>query len=848
MNIDHINYLYDNNLLNTGSVKILYDFTQAGEILQNESGEYFMIANVARDANDLYIFAKSGEMDTLSGILTTNEGISIIGGITSGYSCLNSSGIIGEASGVPTSGDFTIAMRVEMLTAKDIFGTGEVQFVSMGSFPTYSLIWDSTGVPSVMGFSGENELSQFVWTGSGGDAIMGAVGDWGYYTDPAYSPVSVLNTDEPTGIWDIASTYYLTSSTSITGRLADSGSVFDTSIIMSSFQSGITSSGWSNPSGFEIGLNSVNSLYFKTTNGWNESMGWPVQTVLTLDGTNNAENIWFVKKSQNNLSILRYDPETSGVNGKSFSLQEAIYDSSGSNRSLYLGYSPSANSNQRGLSVFASGATCGFGNVAFRDFAFVDYMMSDSAMVSMSQAMLSDAHQSVTGSEYTFLTVTGTVESCQDISGIVSTQKVLSGYMVITHPVTGKIVYTDLYGDVSSGNSFYEKCGEGSFFEDTADQDRVGVITGWSTGYSVSFINESIPVYIDSGVSGVIGEDCSTEYLYGTGTGVSYETGYGVSGYDESSILSDDFSIMLNASNEDFVEAIYGFSLESGNIALDKVISAIGTSFALKNGQSGSAITNIFINGYAKKLGIDISGYDNDTREIVLYEGYQADYGIMDRTDRTDNSFPYYDLTINILGQERQLFFSGYGGGKFVWTGSSGQLMSGVPGDWQFTSSGEDFTGNSYSVEPIPFLNLSDGSFISDRLKYSDFTLSISNTGQYGTEFPEIFPSGNQVFFNGKKLYRDIDFTGEFNFTPISWVLQETGIFFTFPQLQGSTSVTGRGFNSINVPESRENSAIFFVNGVRMDTEKVLAHAASKDLISGLFEFDFTGIVVEDSI
>ena len=72
-------------------------------------------------------------------------------------------------------------------------------------------------------------------------------------------------------------------------------------------------------------------------------------------------------------------------------------------------------------------------------------------------------------------------------------------------------------------------------------------------------------------------------------------------------------------------------------------------------------------------------------------------------------------------------------------------------------------------------------------------------------------------------------------FYPSGNITGATGIYFTYPNYSGASSVTGSGLKPISVDHSAitPNGSILFSNGVRQDKGAIIEHARDSDLISG---------------
>jgi len=121
-----------------------------------------------------------------------------------------------------------------------------------------------------------------------------------------------------------------------------------------------------------------------------------------------------------------------------------------------------------------------------------------------------------------------------------------------------------------------------------------------------------------------------------------------------------------------------------------------------------------------------------------------------------------------------------------------------------------------------------------------DQSFVVSDTSQYlSAPFSEINPEGKNVFINGQKIYKDIDYEvvdGKFN--PIGEVLNITGTFHTTSNWRFDedasiiSSVTGLG--NYDIHETAPfllSSYLSYLNGIRLDPKAFICHDSSVDLL-----------------
>jgi hypothetical protein len=89
------------------------------------------------------------------------------------------------------------------------------------------------------------------------------------------------------------------------------------------------------------------------------------------------------------------------------------------------------------------------------------------------------------------------------------------------------------------------------------------------------------------------------------------------------------------------------------------------------------------------------------------------------------------------------------------------------------------------------------------------------------------------VFLNGVKLYSGIDYIDSGGFYPINTSTGVVGLYFTYPEYSGAQSFTGIGNSGIEINHDaiNPNSYMAFYNGIRQPKDNIIAHARYSDLI-----------------
>lgn len=118
-------------------------------------------------------------------------------------------------------------------------------------------------------------------------------------------------------------------------------------------------------------------------------------------------------------------------------------------------------------------------------------------------------------------------------------------------------------------------------------------------------------------------------------------------------------------------------------------------------------------------------------------------------------------------------------------------------------------------------------------------SLTINNTGDYASRpFSDFNIQNNDVFLNGIKMNSGIDYIDSGGFYPIGSSIETIGLYFTYPKYSGVRADTGimRGSIKIEHDNVNPNSYLLYLNGVRQKKGNVLLHSKYSDLISGILE------------
>lgn len=112
----------------------------------------------------------------------------------------------------------------------------------------------------------------------------------------------------------------------------------------------------------------------------------------------------------------------------------------------------------------------------------------------------------------------------------------------------------------------------------------------------------------------------------------------------------------------------------------------------------------------------------------------------------------------------------------------------------------------------------------------------ITNLSQYSSRpFTSFDFSNADVFLNGVKIYSGIDYIDSGGFYPINNSTGTLGLYSTYPKYSGANSFTGYGNTGITIIHDAINpdSYCAFYNGIRQPKTNIIAHARYSDLISG---------------
>lgn len=538
-----------------------------------------------------------------------------------------------------------------------------------------------------------------------------------------------------------------------------------------------------NVSGWELGLNSANLLYFKT---WD--LGQP--KTLTLNTVPYGKNVWFFTYGQKNASLYWFDPAERTAEKSQMSLAEDLTNGG----DWYIGSGNAINSINTGS---ASSKTS---SLLLSAFGFFDQRFFEPYISTIATAWKSES-VSATGVDGEFLfDISGVQEVCEDISGALYSSWVLDHTDYVTGYTTGtEPVYSELTGLVPDGSDYYVSEDNNGYITETNNSGgTITGVTGFGYTYPVTTGVTEVPVFVYQEVSGVVGEECQLTVTTSGQTGYTTGVELSVSGYDASDIFPDLLSYLGPRFELDYVEQITGVTSYSGTtqiVNVSPVVSessyGLGKTIRLEDPElqltSGS---NVFLNGLSQRLGTGnyIEGYESGRQTFSLV---------------LEKEFAIFS------GNEREI------ANEYPFTGNDQMLNL-----WGVVDVGQEVSGRQ--------------------------SIQITDTGQYSQiYFTGIQPSGKQVFFNGQKIYENENYLNSGNyFIPTGFVTLCTGTYFSIPDFDGAQAFFGLVDSNpeydYSGPKFYPKSVVYYLNGVREGYSQLLEHGSGKDLISG-FGIEITG-------
>ena len=584
-------------------------------------------------------------------------------------------------------------------------------------------------------------------------------------------------------------------------------------------------------SGWELGLNSANNLYFKT---FDENQPF----VLSHDGTPYGRNAWFMRSLGKTVDIGRLDPFDFSIEKTSASLSETVTNGG----DWYLG--TGLYSNTSPIDVANLGGTFA-GKI--HNFLYFNSYLNNAQVRDVSIALCNDLNSQITLSGALQSDISGNSISYSGISGVLHSTGVLSGYVL---SATGSVTVeraTELSGYIPPYEAyFYRKeqisglstayLGLPEYIYET--RIHLGPPFNGITGleYSEITINLSglVPVYYQSGVSGIVssGFEVSGTTTGAVVSGSTTSNDVGVVGIE--SLYPRSFSYLGIGASGDFIDVISRTESSltgSSNLNKEAIISysnhKMGETLYLDDLYSGESL-NLFLNGVGYRRGGIVI---NETEDFSVVT--QVSTGT--RLVITCDGIEQYSITTtgtDIFSEGRVVettLLKDYGlsGAEIIFpqafTGTETQNLFGV-----------------YDVnQPSGGANRQE--------------LTITGTNQYtGAPFYSLNPSGKQVFFNGQKIYPSQGYLdGITGLHPTGYITGFAGLYFTIPNYSGSWQKTGVNnldrrdeYNMYSGELFKPFSKVVYINGLRKSLLDFIQHDIQRDLISGTTGFisDLTGI------
>ena len=561
--------------------------------------------------------------------------------------------------------------------------------------------------------------------------------------------------------------------------------------------------------GWQMGINAANRAYIETYNNLQP-------TVVTYMGTTPyTHNIWAFLYRAGELSVGRFDIKEEEFDFYSTSVDlENLQSGSFWNIGSGINFDPSVK--------FTDSMVLNSGLFAGK----IDQFIYFNTGLSSNQA--NQVAKSIYGGHYLDSSATSenTLESFGGFTTSTSNQTGEIGVSGTNTPTstTGSITFYEnipLSGSTSYGSIYYELL-------DTIPHEISGTQgiyrTLYNTGYPLTGVTGFTTVEHTSGLSSSANSFSS-----------SVVTGYLFSGSGYSLVLD-------SAGSETLTNAISGVSGEAGvNLRPDALsyISEDPNFVVEKYNADGFEINNKWsLNNQASQ------GYATRQDGLGLY---------IDRSRGEDT----IGLYLNGEGREHGQFVSnGSVTSEIIKFTTSGQTyVITCTGVFEINSSGvtDDEIStyfDQYSIESGDYFL--SGREVVDSLQFAGYyekplvgiyDINLPETGRdrwvvpdvsyYSGVDSDVESNGNMVFFNGQKLISGMNYEYTGKFSPSGFITGTTGVYFSFPEIPTSSSVTGSEA-SFYGDYFWPNSNIVFFNGLRQDVKSsYIEHSSTKDLISG---------------
>jgi len=550
-----------------------------------------------------------------------------------------------------------------------------------------------------------------------------------------------------------------------------------------------------NPEGFEVGINDANKLFFlcQSSNG---------EFVKVFNNIPYKKNIYWlsVNLESNQISMNWWD-----THEEAFETEEFLIDSKYIKPSSLWKIGSGVYSGEEGLDFNSAGYP--FEGYVDKFFHFDDNLNEEDVTLIVKSFYETLTYHGEESGQYSASLVTGFSPYVDEIvSGITGYEDVITGYTPLVYEDYQYVTGENLYGDIVSGDTYYQLFQDisgnglisgditGVYQELIADEPSYE-ITGFATGYQTAsvLIGGGEPLYFYSGISGELYKTYKHTPLYKEGAYYKKSDAY----YDLETGASP---IIMPDGLDGYGPRSYTY-LGARDASVDFIETQKGVNLLSVNNFAGIFSSDLSENPVIV-FDEDLS-YDIDSLSVVVN-------GLTKQRGQIDEFEEYFDLT-------------------------EGEFCVYENIDNEDNIEKEILTSDAN-------LSLHVDSPIIDILKKHDVeSLVISDTSQYSSSpFSEINPNNKNIFLNGQKIYKDIDYEiiGD-SFKPIGDILNITGVFHTTSDWHIdsdailSENVTGLGLYDIHeASPTLSLSYVSYLNGVRLDPKAFVLHDKDVDLIS----------------
>ena len=524
-------------------------------------------------------------------------------------------------------------------------------------------------------------------------------------------------------------------------------------------------------SGWEFAINNANKLFFKNFQNW-------MPHISTFNNTPAHKNYYYIGCDGSNINFGRYivDDEKwehGGVDINSNYLLNSPGWYLGSGEYNYKGY----------IDQF------------FYFDEVIDYDVAEEVIAASEQGI-----QTGVGFLEGYVSgITGWNCVPSGTTGVIYTTGIVSGY--VTGITAGNyLTGSGLTGAVESGDIYYEPLttvtgatsgagltGTIEVYESyiaTGDASSAGIITGFATGLSGFLFTGLVePIHIVTGVTGVLSTGCTYEPIWGEPSGIIISGGETIlTGdfnnqyrYNTISYLGERFVSGCQPCYQDWVEYIRTSDRENINRG-----TMVGYSELFKG-----SIYNLRQTGSPETVTVVSNGITQLTGEAYEYSVVSSLVSL--------NPF----RTI-VSTQDGNYFLTGT-------RALSPGMLDPVDGDEVM------FDGNQRGIRS---------------------RLDIPDLAAYGgAPFSEIPMEGQQIFFNGQKIYSGVDYIDAGGFFPIGDITSMSGTYFCAPPYANSTINSGYNLYDLTSTQFSGNTNIMYVNGVRQSPDSFLTYSTGVSLL-----------------